>query len=81
GVLSSVFAISPSRAFNGVSVTFLQFFWILFIAVYIRDNSKAVRFFYTIILLSRIFFGGSLFLQLSLANYSVYVSYIAGNIQ
>lgn len=81
GVISSAFAISPSIAFKGVSVTFLQFFCILFIAVYIRDNSKAVRFFYTIILLSLIFFGGSLFLQLSLANYSVYGSYIAGNIQ
>ena len=81
GIISSAFAISPSIAFKGVSVTFLQFFCVLFIAVYIRDNSKAVRFFYTIILLSLIFFGGSLFLQLSLSNYSVYGSYIAGNIQ
>ncbi|APD50003.1 O-antigen ligase family protein [Francisella hispaniensis] len=81
GVISSVFAISPSIAFKGVSVTFLQFFCILFIAVYIKDNSRAVRFFYIIILLSLIFFGGSLFLQLSLAHYSVYGSYIASNIQ
>ena len=81
GITSSAFAISPSIALKGVSVTFLQFFCVYFIAVYIRDNSKAVRFFYTIILLSLIFFGGSLFLQLSLANYSVYGSYIAGNIQ
>ena len=58
GIISSAFAISPSIGFKGVSVTFLQF-CVLFIAVYIRDNSKAVRFFYTIILLSLIFFGGS----------------------
>ena len=71
GIISSAFAISASIALKGVSVTFLQFFCVLFIAVYIRDNSKAVRFFYTIILLSLIFFGGSLFLQLSIATFTL----------
>lgn len=81
GIVSSAFAISPSIAFKGVSVTFLQFFCVMFIANYIRDNFSAIRFFYTIILLSIIFFGGALFLQLSLANYSIYGKVIAGNIQ
>ncbi len=58
GVISSVFAISPSIAFKGVSVTFLQFFCILFIAVYIRDNSKAVRIFlYNYFVITNIFWG------------------------
>ncbi|MDE5016739.1 O-antigen ligase domain-containing protein, partial [Francisella tularensis subsp. holarctica] len=52
GVISSVYAISPSIAFKGVSVTFLELFCILFIDVYFRDNSKGVRFFFTFILLS-----------------------------
>ncbi|AIT09280.1 type IV pili glycosylation protein [Candidatus Francisella endociliophora] len=81
GIVSSAFAISPSIAFKGVSVTFLQLFCVLFIASYIRENQKSIRFFYIVILLSLIFFGGSLFLQLSLANYSIYGSVIAGNIQ
>ncbi|QEO58169.1 O-antigen ligase family protein [Francisella marina] len=81
GVISSAFAISPSIAFKGVSVTFLQFICILFIASYIKDNLKSVQYFYVIILLSLIFFGGALFLQLSLANYSIYGSVAAGNIQ
>ncbi|MBK2106357.1 O-antigen ligase family protein [Francisella philomiragia] len=81
GIVSSVFAISPSIAFKGVSVTFLQFFCVLFIAGYVRDNFKSVQYFYVIILLSLIFFGGALFLQLSLANYSVYGAVVAGNIQ
>ncbi|MED7788755.1 O-antigen ligase family protein [Francisella sp. 19X1-34] len=81
GIISSAFAISPSIAFKGVSVTFLQFFCVLFIAVYVKDNFKSVQVFFAIILLSLIFFGGALFLQLSLANYSVYGSIIAGNIQ
>ena len=55
GIISSAFAISPSIAFKGVSVTFLQFFCIMFIANYVRDNFSAVRLFYTIILLSIIF--------------------------
>ena len=81
GVISSAFAISPSIAFKGVAITFLQFFCILFIAIYVRDNSKGIQVFFTIILLSLIFFGGALFLQLSLANYSEYGSVAAGNIQ
>ncbi|WP_420842888.1 O-antigen ligase family protein [Francisella halioticida] len=81
GIISSAFAISPSIAFKGVAVTFLQFFCVLFIATYVRDNAKSIQFFFMIILLSLIFFGGALFLQLSLANYSIYGSVIAGNIQ
>ncbi|WP_224732621.1 O-antigen ligase family protein [Francisella sp. SYW-9] len=81
GIISSAFAISPSIAFKGVAVTFLQFFCVLFIATYIKGNNKGVQIFFTIILLSLIFFGGALFLQLSLANYSIYGPAIAGNIQ
>lgn len=81
GFISSAFAISPSIAFKGVSITLLQFFCILFIATYISDDYKKIRIFYIIILLSLIFFGGSLFLQLSLSNYSIYGAFIAGNIQ
>lgn len=81
GIISSAFAISPSIAFKGVTVTFLQFFCVLFIATHIRDNTKNIQVFFTIILLLLIFFGGSLFLQLSLANYSIYGSAIAGNMQ
>ncbi|MED7818675.1 MULTISPECIES: O-antigen ligase family protein [unclassified Francisella] len=81
GIISSAFAISPSIAFKGVAVTFLQFFCVLFIATYVSNNIKSIQVFFTIILLSLIFFGGALFLQLSLANYSVYGTAIAGNIQ
>lgn len=69
GIVSSVFAISPSIAFKGVSITFLQFICVLFIAGYVRDNFKSIQYSYVTILLSLIFFGGALFLQLSLANY------------
>ncbi|QIW11083.1 O-antigen ligase family protein [Francisella sp. LA112445] len=81
GIISSAFAISPSIAFKGVGVTFLQFFCVLFVATYVQDNVKSIQAFFIIILLSLIFFGGSLFLQLSLANYSIYGPAIAGNIQ
>ncbi|WP_245313656.1 O-antigen ligase family protein [Allofrancisella frigidaquae] len=81
GLISSSFAISPSIAFKGVSVTFLQFICVLFVAYYVSQNTTVVKRFYMIILLSLIFFGGSLFLHLLLSNFSVYGQIVAGNIQ
>ncbi|TDT69943.1 O-antigen ligase [Allofrancisella inopinata] len=81
GLISSSFAISPSIAFKGVSVTFLQFICVTFVAHYTSQNTTAIKNFYTIVLLSLIFFGGSLFLHLFLSNFSIYGQVIAGNIQ
>ena len=81
GTISSCFAISPSIAFKGVSITFLQFINVLFIAWYIQHRQVAIKNFYIVIMLSLIFFGGSLALQISLSNFSIYGPIIAGNIQ
>lgn len=81
GIVSSCFAVSPSIAFKGVSVTFLQFISVLFIAWYVQYKDTAVRDFYVVVMLSLIFFGGALALQLLLSNFSIYDSVIIGNIQ
>ncbi|MBK2027959.1 O-antigen ligase family protein [Allofrancisella guangzhouensis] len=81
GLISSSFAISPSIAFKGISVTFLQFICVMFVAHYASQNFAAIKKIYTIVLLSLIFFGGSLFLHLLLSNFSIYGQVIAGNIQ
>ena len=81
GIISSCFAISPSIAFKGVSVTFLQFINVMFIAWYIQHKEIAIRNFYIVVMLSLIFFGGALVLQLLLSNFSIYGTVIAGNIQ
>ncbi|MGQ4003697.1 O-antigen ligase family protein [Francisellaceae bacterium CB52] len=81
GIISSVFAISPSIAFKGVSVTFLQFINVMFVAWYVQHKEDAVKNFYMVVMLSLVFFGGALALQLMLSNLSVYGAVIAGNIQ
>ena len=81
GIISSSFARSPSIAFKGVSVTFLQFINVMFIAWYIQHKEVAIRNFYIVIMLSLVFFGGALVLQLILSNFSIYGTVIAGNIQ
>ncbi|WP_234393440.1 O-antigen ligase family protein [Francisella adeliensis] len=81
GVISSCFAFSPSIAIKGVGLTFLQFINVLFVARYIQEKQYGVEIFYKIVMLSLIFFGGTLALRLWLSNYSVYGSVVAGNIQ
>ena len=81
GIISSCFAISPSIAFKGVSVTFLQFINVMFVAWYVQHKKDAVRNFYIVVMLSLVFFGGALVLQLLLSNLSIYGAVIAGNIQ
>ena len=81
GIISSSFAISPSIAFKGVSVTFLQFINVMFIAWYIQHKEVAIKNFYIVVMLSLIFFGGALILQLLLSNFSMYGDVITGNIQ
>lgn len=81
GFLSAVFAISPSIAFKGVSITLMQFLCVLFVANYIRNRQFSIEVFYRVILLSIILFVGMLFLQLSLSNFSIYGDIVAGNIQ
>lgn len=52
-----------------------------YLARYIQEKQYGVEIFYKIVMLSLIFFGGTLALQLWLSNYSVYGSVVAGNIQ
>jgi O-antigen ligase len=81
GVVSSCFAISPSIAFKGVGVTFLQFINVMFIAWYIQHKEVAIRNFYIVVMLSLVFFGGALVLQLLLSNFSAYNAVVLGSIQ
>lgn len=81
GFISACFAISPSIAFKGVGFTIGMLILSIFIANYIQQKPEKIKVFFLIILLSIIFYGGMLFLQLSLSNFSIYGQTVAGNIQ
>ncbi|MFC4892511.1 O-antigen ligase family protein [Pseudofrancisella aestuarii] len=81
GFISTAFAISPSIAFKGVSFTLAMLILSIFIANYIQQKPEKIKHLFIIILLSIIFYGGMLFLQLSLSNFSIYGPTVAGNIQ
>ncbi|APC97995.1 O-antigen ligase family protein [Francisella frigiditurris] len=81
GFISACFAISPSIAFKGVGFTLAMLILSIFIANYIQQKPEKIKYLFIIVLLSIIFYGGMLFLQLSLSNFSIYGQTVAGNIQ
>ncbi len=81
GSISASFAYSSSIAFKCIGLTFLMFFLALFIANYIKSKPEKIKHLYIVVLLSLIFYGVMLLQQLALSNFSIYGSYVAGNIQ